>query len=435
MSFKRFRSQDLVYTTLKTHPEYNFIVDRLDGNDRLFFQKERVRVGEASGNFIKHVPTGSVSLYELNIDRKTANEDRDSNFISASMPPRDSNGSRIRPNSMSQQERINLGSPDMIHVAYPLSASITRIYAPEDDTIKQFGTTGRLDPNRNDGNQYTPSPNRKYITALKNIIDNPDTLQRGNFDENFKLNETNIICIPGILYGSQIKKGSIKLDYYIDGISVATAEDKEGDLICTHGPNSVKDTKVGVVVYNQGLLLLNSNTSLHESHTDYYYNNKTLAAPSWINFGTGIPMIGENTIHPALERDTAAYSINFKGTNKVPSLTMFAFSEKGEHNFSNNPTFLERKNYEGQPEEHPGGEDILEDYVLTTSSFAEPSKNIKKINKSVYQDESADFIATTYISKVGIYDKDKNLIAVATLANPIKKTKKRDFMIKMKLDF
>ena len=33
-----------------------------------------------------------------------------------------------------------------------------------------------------------------------------------------------------------------------------------------------------------------------------------------------------------------------------------------------------------------------------------------------------------------IYDKDKNLIAIASLANPVKKTETRDFMFKLKLD-
>ena len=36
---------------------------------------------------------------------------------------------------------------------------------------------------------------------------------------------------------------------------------------------------------------------------------------------------------------------------------------------------------------------------------------------------------------VGIYDKDKNLIATATMANPIKKTEDKDYMVKMRIDF
>ena len=44
------------------------------------------------------------------------------------------------------------------------------------------------------------------------------------------------------------------------------------------------------------------------------------------------------------------------------------------------------------------------------------------------------FEKTTYISKVGVFDKNKNLIGVAKVATPVKKTVNRDFTFKMKLD-
>ena len=44
------------------------------------------------------------------------------------------------------------------------------------------------------------------------------------------------------------------------------------------------------------------------------------------------------------------------------------------------------------------------------------------------------FQKTTYISKVGIYDSNRNLIAIAKTATPIKKTEERDFVFKLKLD-
>ena len=100
---------------------------------------------------------------------------------------------------------------------------------------------------------------------------------------------------------------------------------------------------------------------------------------------------------------------------------MFAFSEKGEHNFSHNPTFISASSGP--------------DYNHTTRHHSQARKLIKKINKSPYANHEEDFESTTYISKIGIYDKNKNLIAVASLANPIKKTTKRDFMFKLKLDF
>ena len=59
---------------------------------------------------------------------------------------------------------------------------------------------------------------------------------------------------------------------------------------------------------------------------------------------------------------------------------------------------------------------------------------IKNIVTSSYTNHSASLKPVTYISKVGIYDKDKNLIAVASLANPVRKLEERSYTFKLKLD-
>ena len=67
--------------------------------------------------------------------------------------------------------------------------------------------------------------------------------------------------------------------------------------------------------------------------------------------------------------------------------------------------------------------------------YLAPRRRIKNINKSDFANHSASFESNTFITKVGIYDEDQNLIAVASLANPIKKRRERDYMIKMRMDF
>jgi len=59
---------------------------------------------------------------------------------------------------------------------------------------------------------------------------------------------------------------------------------------------------------------------------------------------------------------------------------------------------------------------------------------IKNIVSSSYNTPTGSFEKMTYISKVGIYDKNKNLIAVAKPATPIKKSINKDFTFKLKLD-
>jgi len=39
-----------------------------------------------------------------------------------------------------------------------------------------------------------------------------------------------------------------------------------------------------------------------------------------------------------------------------------------------------------------------------------------------------------YVSRIGIYDKNKNLIGVATLSNPVLKKEDQDYSFKLKLD-
>ena len=59
---------------------------------------------------------------------------------------------------------------------------------------------------------------------------------------------------------------------------------------------------------------------------------------------------------------------------------------------------------------------------------------IKNIVSSSYVDPTGSFEKQTFISRIGIYDKDKNLIGVAKVANPVKKTEDREFTFKLKLD-
>ena len=58
-------------------------------------------------------------------------------------------------------------------------------------------------------------------------------------------------------------------------------------------------------------------------------------------------------------------------------------------------------------------------------------KNVAKSNYKNYEENHEEIV---YISKIGIYDAAQNLLAVASLANPVKKIKGRDYTFKLKLD-
>ena len=119
---------------------------------------------------------------------------------------------------------------------------------------------------------------------------------------------------------------------------------------------------------------------------------------------------------------SSSFEMEFKGTNYVPVLTALAHAPAAELNYSANPTYIEH------------GQNIL---PLTGSTHYVENRelDIKNTVSSSYPDPTGSFKKQTFISKIGIYDEKKNLIGIAKIAKPVKKTEERDFTFKLKLDF
>ncbi len=100
---------------------------------------------------------------------------------------------------------------------------------------------------------------------------------------------------------------------------------------------------------------------------------------------------------------------------------MFAHARRGEANFSNNPTYLQYSQSQIQ---------------LTSSQVYEenPNRLIANTVSSSFTDYSSSFKRQVYISRVGIYDENKNLLGIATLSNPVLKEEDQDLSFKIKLD-
>ena len=136
--------------------------------------------------------------------------------------------------------------------------------------------------------------------------------------------------------------------------------------------------------------------------------------PAWKYFAQTISASAPTT-------HSSSYFLGYSGSHKIPTMTLFAHAGKGDLNHSNNPTYLSRS----------------ATILLSTGSngyHQNPEAAIKNVVSSSYPDPTGSFAKTTYISKIGIYDKNKNLIGIAKVAKPVKKTIERDFTFKLKLD-
>ena len=243
-----------------------------------------------------------------------------------------------------------------------------------------------------------------------------------------------IVHIPSIFYGSQIKKGTVNLKYYVTGTLVGELEDRNrnGELVQVGPFNSVGSGSVaGVVLYNEGFLILTGSWDLTPSQAvDDYIGSGSPQKANWTYFAqstqifTGSTAGGINNIASPVTAMSSSFLMKMSGTTNTQVVTMLAHAPKGELNHSNNPTYRDHASFTGSIYPNSGSTYYIENQEI----------KIKNIASSSYNDVTASFKKVTYISKIGVYDRDRNLIAVAKVATPIKKTEERDYTFKLKLD-
>ena len=390
MPLKKFGDNDIFHNTIRTSPKNQF--DIYGG--KVYYQN----VSEISGAFtgsVPNVPTGFKSLFELNIDRNEAQTGLIYPFITKDGTL--TSFRTISTNSFSS----DFAYGDTLTGSYPLSASVSRNYI--------IGSNGR-----------------EKINALNSAMSSysywsPEYQFSSSYGD--KATETiNLISIPSIFYGSSINKenGSISLKYYVSGTLIGELQDvnRNGELIQVGPVGSTGSGSVaGIALYNEGFFLLTGSWALEGGGVtrNYLEDPTSLMPSSWLFYGVGMNDLSGTAI-PYVN-----YRMDFEGVNYIETLTMLAHAEKAELNHSNNPTYVKYQS-------------TSNNFESNSAVFNETPREIKNTVKSPYPDPTGSFEKTTYITKVGIYDGDHNLIGVATVSKPVKKTLDRDLTFKLKLD-
>ena len=382
MPYYKFGTNDIFNNVIKTHPKVEFLIYKKN----VYYNREGVDTGEFTSKVL-HVDEGNISLYELNVDR--ADDQLIYPFVT-----KDGTLTSFRTNTLDSFNQ-DFVYGDTITGKYPLSASISRDYYPSGQT-------------------------RPRITALKNTLNFYKPLS-GDYafsnDQRDLANVTlNHISIPSIFYGSSIKKGSVSLKFFVTGALAAEVKDirQNGQLVQVGPKGSTGSGSVqGVVLYTEGFIIL-TGSSAFSNHSENYVPAGS-DNPKWIHFAT--------TGSASEDVEESSFSIDFEGTNLVPTLTMLAHAPKAELNHSNNPTYVKNSDAEKQP-------------VSGAFTFnQDDTKTIKNIVSSSYVEPTGSFEKQVYISKIGLYDKDKNLIGIAKLATPVRKREIDSYTFKLKLDF
>ena len=449
MPYYKFNQSDIVYNVLKTNPKAEFYIYQTQFMGGGVFYNSRY---PNPGYFTASVPNanpygynlGEISLYEMNVDR-TDQPDAyytaagGNGLIKAFIPKA---GTFDSFKTISNSDFVAKEYGGELLASYPLTSSISRQLLDADAV--PIGDDGLPDANGTTPHSITGSALKntlnEYAKFSKHyLFEYPEGVPSANQQWNKAQQDINMISIPSIFYGSSIKKGSVELDFYITGTLVARLQDvnKNGELIQVTGAANDYGTAqgsgsvAGVVLYNEGFILLTGSWTLDGNVADKwpYTEVSTPLFPKWLYWGIGADINtrdsswGNNDGSPARLRGvpSASFSLNFSGSTETPVLTMFAKAPAGAINHSNNTTYIKH----GQNLEPKTGS-----FGYIESELTE----IKNTTSSSYSDMTGSFSKNTYISKIGIFDKDKNLLGYAKLATPVKKSEERDLTFKLKLD-
>ena len=410
MAYYQFTDNDVFHAQIRAYPKVEFLIY----SGTVFYNNKGADKGESQAN-IGHVGLGGINLYELNVDRTL-----DSNHHLGSsnlIKPFLSKGADLASFKTVAMETFDSAYAygDKIWGKYPLTSSISV------DQYFTRVTEGMIVEDTEPAAAAIIWNQRRRLYALKATMAHYKTLNVDYGNTNYYSEPLTLISIPSIFYGSSIRKGSVKLRYYTSGslLSEVTDENFNGALVqnghgaATNGSGST----AGMILYNEGFIIMTGSWSLDANHKERYDPSQSNDDARWKYFAaTG------SSAQTKVAR--SGFEISFEGTTYTPTMTMMAHAYKGQLNNSSNPTFIR------------GGQSGSHSASFSSNFYSEKTKlGIKNIVSSSYDVPSASFAKETYISSIGIYDKDKNLIGMAKLANPVRKTEDRGFTFKMKLDF
>jgi hypothetical protein len=354
------------------------------------------------GDFLgENITTGTINLFEYNVDRNGVSQQ----LIYPYVVKTSGTGLIFRNNVLTKTQYDSLPNNIPITGSYPMTASITRQY---------FSATTYPFPGGTDTAKDTYVTNRKELISLQNTMNYYRYVSNEYaYTGSYVSGTVNMLQIPSIMFGEQIKRGTVSLKFYYTGslIDEVTDSRQNGELISTMGGTS--GSTVGVVLYNEGFVLLTSSADI-SSNQDKYTSGAGLENASWQYFGA----------YAAGFATASLFSLSFEGTQKIPTTTMFVTAQPGDLNNSLNPTWVSSS-----------AADWRSRTSIGYSGYIEPKETpIKNTIDSQYCNYEDEFQKQTFITEIGIFDKDKNLIGVAKLANPVQKKEADNYTFKLKLD-
>ena len=216
-----------------------------------------------------------------------------------------------------------------------------------------------------------------------------------------KFQEVFFLCFTRLLTKDEIKKGGMLLDFYLEGtVALNDGSNPTNDTgsLTSFKVNSPageygilsmpKSGNVGLVYYQAGIVVLTS--SMFPPTTAFGSKASSSANTTAILTGSTIQVFADGVRNRWND-------CNFNNTIELNSTIYFCRANHNEFNYSSNPTYL-------------NGSKIRVKNTTTDSPVA-------------------------YITSVGLMSPDNELLAVAKLSEPLKKTPENELTIRVRIDY
>ena len=230
-----------------------------------------------------------------------------------------------------------------------------------------------------------------------------------------KINEAYFITFSRLLVKDEIKKGSFKLDLGVNGLyeraageyAILRARNLEGNPINHNSGNADKNgVNVGLIYYQAGIAVLTASI--------FQTGSGGLLSASAAVTGRGVELVQSGTaanagpdIQPHLTGTTISgasdalrhriYNLQFNNTTELHSTLYFCRVNNTDFNYSTNPTYVSS-------------------------------------SKVVVKENAVDN-PVSYVTTVGLYGANNELLAVGKLSEPLKKTPNNEMTLRVRLDY
>ncbi len=195
--------------------------------------------------------------------------------------------------------------------------------------------------------------------------------------------------------GSFIEVGNWLSNWTFQSVSPSISIVLFSSSLCHNSSIGLFYPKTGTVVFNAGAISSSVGVSLTGSFASVSDQTNTYA-------------LNQRTMFQSITKCTTK-TFKVRKSEYLPSAQYFVRVKNQDFNYTNNPTFIAN-----------GTTDSLNGTVLARGAI-----------------KISDFVnnPTTYITTVGLYDSDNELVAVAKLSQPTQKTFDSELLIRVRLDF